>query len=421
MANNYQYLYNKIAVSANLKETAVNTPQTLDSVYSLGSSSNVQLARRKQDNADEINGVEGATDVYYLGNTTSGKLVFPRAQAGHFGFVMSYALGLSSPAAYGGGYKHTITPTSDELLPYFTAAMQSGSTVYRNRYASCVMDKVSIGFKKDDWISLEADVVGTGLYASNMAVTKITQTGTITSLTLGTKVDGATAAIRLDAIHWIRARLSSGGEWKEIAYSAVSNADPAVVTITAFGGAPNVDYEVLYRLPDTGWITFPSVVTESPIRTSSVTVNIGGTWNGSTYAGGRAYACELEDINYSLDNGVKAQFCIGSGVADYATRIIRGTRSHTLTISRLMRDYIMQRLADTNETFGINIIATGAEFESGKNLSAQFVFPRCTVLGAEQGTTDNYNSESVKIAVLTDVTNNSVWCQVANKATKYAG
>jgi len=344
--------HNLLAVSANKKETAINKEQTLDTSLLVDMSAVLNLEPRREDNADELTGKEEADTVYDLGNLSGLPLPFPKAQPQHFAFILAYALGAISTGAAGTGYEHTITPIANDedanrSNPSFTAAMRIGKTVLKRRCASMFIDNFVATFARDDWCKIEAQAKGTGKADESVYEETLSALDNAVSLTLATNgVQGATAAERLDNVQRIRIELATG-VWTEVAYSAVSDATPAVITITDPGGAgASKSYKVLYipdeAIPDdwaatTGysvgdkckptvpndywyictvagtsagtepvawpttigetevdgtvtwecitdaWQTFPSRVVETPLRVSQVTMNLGGTWNGSAF------------------------------------------------------------------------------------------------------------------------------------------
>ena len=58
MSRNYLADYNLLAVSALLKETAINTEQTLDTSLLVAKSDIIQLDPRREDNSNELTGKE---------------------------------------------------------------------------------------------------------------------------------------------------------------------------------------------------------------------------------------------------------------------------------------------------------------------------------------------------------------------------
>jgi hypothetical protein len=237
---------------------------------------------------------------------------------------------------------------------------------------------------------------------------------------LANGVQGADAPTRLDNVHMIRVKVPTSAEWKEVEYSIVTGATPAIITIAAPGGvATLVDYEILYVPTEPGWCTFPARVTEPPLRVTDLVLKLGGKWNGTTFLGGRTLACEVESIEHNINNQAVIEFCIG-GTGSYANYSIRKGRIQTLNLSRQMRDYILQQKILDNEYFGVYMKATGDEFETGKNYYVEAVFPRCGVLNAPISVNDKILAEAGDLKVLEDDTYGSARIEVANKVAAYA-
>ncbi|MEN6623603.1 MAG: hypothetical protein ABFD50_18915 [Smithella sp.] len=418
---NYLANLNLLAVSANAKETAINTEQTLDTAMLVAQGTIMSLEARRESNKDEITGLEEADTIYDLGNLSNASLSFEKAQAQHFGFGYAFALGSSSPAAYGTGYKHTIVPTADISLPSFTAAQRLGQTIMKRRFASMFVDQLTATFARDSWAKLSLSCKGTGKFTDNMFKEEVTAAYNATTLTLAANgVEGSTAAVRLDNVHQVRCLVPATGEYVDVEVTAVSGATPAVLTFTAPGGAAtSTTYEILYTPTEAGWMTFPSRVVEPPLRVTDLTVTFGGKWSGTAFLGGRTLSQEIESIEHTINNNMQIEYRPG-GTGSYASYAFRQGREQTLKLSRQMRDYILQQRIISNETFGVKLKATGAEFETGKNYDVDIVFPKCAVLSAPISVNGKTLAEAGDLTVLQDATYGSVIVVVANKVTAYA-
>lgn len=235
---NYLADYDQVAVSANLKETALNTEQTLDTALLVEKATVIQLDPRREDNRDELTGKEEADTIYDLGFLTAASLNFGKAQSQHFAFGLAYALGAVVTTVSGTGYKHVITPTSSMLLPSFTAAQRFGLTIFKRRFASLHVDVLKATFEKDSWAKLSLECKGTGKYTDSMTKETVTAAYNVASLTLAANaVQGSTAATRLDNVHSVRVLSPSTGQWVDVTVSVVSADTPAVLTITPAAGA----------------------------------------------------------------------------------------------------------------------------------------------------------------------------------------
>ena len=496
--------HNLLAVSANNKETAINTEQTLDTSLLVAMTDVINLEPKRETNADELTGQEEPDTVYDLGAVSGVTLNFEKAQPQHFGFLLSYGLGVSAPTAAGTGYQHAITPiANDEDVarsnPSFTAIMRWGSTVLKRRFASMFVDAITATFARDAWVKVAGTIKGTGKVSDNITEESITAARNLTSLTLAANaVEGATAGARLDNVQRIRIELATG-VWTEVVYSAVSAATPAVitqtapcvptqieglsqaaacvVTWTAHGMAsldevdiaditqadwtalnathiityidansfsipvnssgyaapydPGTDpgtivnstdatYKVLYIPTEAAWCTFPARVNETPLRVTAITAKLGGAYTAAGgFVGGKEFACEIESIEWNLQNNLQIEMCVG-GSGSYADRCFRDGRVQTLKVNREFRDYILQQHIDDNDTFAVQILAEGAVFDSPHMYTVGLYFPKVAVLSAPLSVNGKRLAEAGDLIVLEDSTEGSVRAIVKNLVATYA-
>lgn len=417
--------HNLFAVSANARETAVNTEQTLDTTLLIGQGDMPNVEPRRESNADELTGKEEPDTIYDLGSTGSMTVNFPKAQPQHFAFLLAYALGSTATAAAGDGYQHTITPIAGDLdlsrsLPTFTSAFRFGDAVLKRRFASMAVDQFTGRFSADSWVQCVGQLKSTGKAGVNLVEEEITAADDVTTLTLATAaVHGSTAAERLASVHQVRVELASG-VWTEVAFSAVSSATPAAITITA-PGATSTDktYKVLYAPTEAAWCTFPSRVTETPLRVAEMTLKLGGAWNGTAFAGGRTLTSELRSLEWTLNNSLAVEFVPGAGEA-YAGRIFRDGRTQTLKLDREMREYVLQNLMARNETFGVYILCEGAVYDDPHKYQVEIIFPKVGVLKAPVSVNGKRLAEAGDLQVLEDDAYGSVIVKIKNLVSAYA-
>ena len=497
-----------IGVSAARKESAINTPMDLDLSVLCALGDIITLERKRETNENELTGMEEADYIYDNGSTSMVSLNFEKLQPQHAAFALAYGLGSISSAAAGTGYTHTITPIDGDLdaqrsLPSFTAVQRYGETIMKRRFASMFADNVNLIFAKDDWAKGKMDAKGTGKYDSSIVEESITALDNVTELTLAANaVAGSSALGRLDAVHAIRANY--GGGWVDVAFSAVSSAAPAVITITSVGGAgasitykmlyapaetvtetvtanddvteltlaansvdgqsaaarlanvksievelttdvwtavaysavssaapavititapgsgsTPVDYRITYHTGDTAWKTMPDRVQESPLRVSQVNVSIGGTWTGSAFVGGKDISYDVNSIEYSLANAMQIEFTPGADGA-YANRAFRDQRTQTLSLDKQFRSYLLQNYLEQNETFGVHILAEGAVFSSPHKFTVELIFPKCGLLKSPIKVDGKRLGETGDLRVLEDSTYGSVIAVVKNEQAAYA-
>ena len=238
MTRSYMATHNLVAVSANSRETAINTEQTLDTTMLVALGDVINLEHRRESNENEATGKEEPDALYDLGALAKASFNFGKAQPQHFAFLLAYALGACSTAAAGSGYQHTITPIDGDLdgdrsIPSFTAAQRYGDTVLRRRFASMFVDSITASFAKDAWCKITGAIKGTGKRTDNVTAEDITAALNVASLTLAANaVHGADAATRLQNVQQIRVLMPNSGEYQDVAFSAVSDATPSVITIT---------------------------------------------------------------------------------------------------------------------------------------------------------------------------------------------
>ena len=416
MTRLYQPDYNLLAVSLLLKETALNTEQTLSHSIIVDKGDIIQLTPRREDNSDELTGKEEPDAIYDLGALADAPLNFNKAKPQDFLLAYGFGLGAVVSSVWGTGYKHVMTGIAGPNLPGFTAIQRLGQTILKRRFASLFIDKITTTFAKDAWAKCVAAIKGTGKYSQNMYKETITAFYDATTLTLAANgVQGADAPTRLDNVHQIRVQVPTTLEWVEVVYSVVTAGPPSAITIVAPGGThTSTTFEVLYVPVEPAWATFPARVIESPLRVTDLVVKIGGKWNGSSFLGGRTVDQEVESIEHTLNNQMAVEYRVG-GTGTYANYAQKQGRQQTLKLDRQMREFILQqRLAD-NEYFGVYMKATGAEFETGKNYYVELVFPRCNVLTAPISAKDKVLAEAGDLKVLQDDTYGSIQVTVANK------
>jgi len=417
--------HNLFAVSANAAETAINTERATDTTLLIDMGDVLNIEPRRESNADELTGMEEADRIDDLGGLSGISCNFNKAQVQHFAVLLAYALGSVSTAAAGTGYEHTITPISDDVdrdrsNKSFTGVFRYGDGILKRRAASMFVDSFSATFAKDSWVKAVGTIKGTGKVTKNVTEESVTAATNATSLTLAANaVQGATAQDRLDNVQRIVAQTATG-VWTEVAYSAVSAATPAVITITA-PGVPTtaITYKILYVPTEPAWCTFPAKVVETALRVSEISVNVGGTWNGTAFVGGRTLTGEINSIEYSLQNALEIAFVPGGGGA-YASRCFRPGRVQTLKLNREMRDAIIQNMIDTNGTFGVRILAQGAVFDGAHRYQVDMVFPKCGVLSAPISVDGKKLAEAGDIQILEDATYGSAIIKAKNLVSAYA-
>ncbi|MCP3662036.1 MAG: hypothetical protein GY696_05990, partial [Gammaproteobacteria bacterium] len=232
--------HNLFAVSASSAEGDINVERDTDTTLLLELGDIPNIEPRRENNTDECNGREEADVIYDLGGLASVNCNFNKAQCQHFAFVLAYALGSISSVAAGTGYEHTIIPIDGDLSttrsnPSFTGVFRYGDSVLKRRFASMFIESFTATFTEDDWVKLTASVKGTGKVTKNVFEEIISAPKNSTELTLAVNgVHGSTDEERLDNIHSVLAETETD-VWEGVDVTAVSDATPGVLTITAPG------------------------------------------------------------------------------------------------------------------------------------------------------------------------------------------
>ena len=415
--------HNLFAISSQNKETAINTEQSTDLTLLSDIGDTVNLIPRRESNEDEANGMEEANVIYDNGATSETTRNHNKAQPQHFAYLLAFGLGNCASVASGSGYVHTITPISRALdlnreLPSFTALCRYGDMVAKRLLVSMFVDSVTATFAKDDWVKVVGNLKGTGKHEDNVVKERVTANGDATSLNVPTAVHGANQAERTDNIHRIRVELTAG-VWTEVAGISSDNVDATLINFTSPGGAVTpVTYEVLYVKTEAAKFTFPAKVAESPLRVSEMTLNLGGTWDGSAFTGGKSIGRDINSLQYSLSNSSAISFVPGGGGAFASDH--EKNRMQTIKADRKLRDWILQQHIKDNDTFGCQIVCMGAEFAPGENYQVKFTFPMLGVVAAPITVNGQKLAEAGDLKVLEDATYGSVIVEITNQWSSYA-
>ncbi len=424
---NFLASHNLLAVSANRRETAINTEQALDTTMLVDLNTVLTYRTLKVANRDELTGKEEADRLYDLGATVSGNLSFSRAQPQHFAFLLAYALGeVQTTPAGGSGFRHTIRPRAGELdearsNPSFTVAMRYGKQVLKRRFASCFLDQVRVEFAKDGWAKINGWVKGTGKVTDNYQVEEVAAAYNTGSLTLAVNaVEGASEAERLSNVQAVQVLNPATQTWGEVSYQAVSAGAPATITITPPGGSPETTLYKIYYIPaESDWMVFPPRVEEPPLKVSRLQVSLGGRWDGHEFLGGYPLGAELRKVVWNFRNHLTLERTPGAG-GDYANRAFRAGREQKLEMDRDFRDFLLTHHLKENDYLGLYLKAVGPEIEPGINYQVELVFPKVAVVAAPVRVAQRRVAEEVEFAVLEDDVHGSMVAYVQNKVSSYA-
>lgn len=210
----------KIVVSVLKQETAINTPNLLNSTTSrswrVDTGSLANLTYGRETNADEITGKEEPTRMDVRGDTSTATLNVPKLNASTLAAMLRFHYGTGTDSAEGSGYKHITLPKEGSNMPYLTLGCQYGG-IEKVRYASMVGNTLTLtaetGENQDNWINASEELIGTGKFDSNIIEEDVTAAYNATKLTLTGYIE-ATSSVpptyRFDSVHKIIVTNPSG-------------------------------------------------------------------------------------------------------------------------------------------------------------------------------------------------------------------
>jgi hypothetical protein len=337
------------------------------------------------------------------------------------GLICAFGDGKCVSIPAGTGYLHTITELQHDYemgvrsLPTFTAKQRLAKTVQLTQISSMAVSGYSFSIKRDGLVNGKADIVSTGKTDLAFEELPITALDNVTSLTLtGFAVEGgADAQARLNSVQRIRAYYN--GAWRYIVPTAVSAANPAVVTIPSLGGAgASIQYRVLFAPSYIGWeSSFPAQLVESALRVSEMCINFGGAWNGTAFNGGFPLAARLESADISCKRDIKPEFTPCAG-GTYAGRMLGGSPVHEIKLTFDSYDAQIDQMINNNEYAGIQLLCEGMEYSPGHKYTFERIYPRCAIINNSYKDNSGRLSQDVTVKVLADATYGQVITRVKN-------
>ncbi|RPH42099.1 MAG: hypothetical protein EHM87_17860 [Burkholderiales bacterium] len=397
----------KAAIGFATQETAYNAGATLDVSLSIAEGDIPSFEYMRDPNTGELTGKEEVDTIYDKGKTASVTLTFDKAKPHQILAAAAFGKGTVVTVPAGTGYLHTITNIAGDVD--YRRSNPTTSFGYRlsdindRIYDGVGVDTYTLTFAKGEFVKLSVGLKMSGKVTESIIEDTITAGDDSTSVSLTTGVFGSTAAERLRNVQYTRYQHSSG-YYAPVEYSAVSDStSAAVLSITPPGSSGgDVDYKVLYTKFD-GKITFPAVISESPLKVSRTTVIIGGKWNGTSFEGGRELVCELKNVECGYTNGLVTEFCFGED-ADYAGRIWRDARTQTLKVDREFRDMLFQQMTTDSEYFGLYLIAEGAVYDDPHKYQLEIIYPRLAIKTPAVSVDGKRLAESLELIVMEDDT-----------------
>ena len=260
----------RLVVSAGAKESALNNEIMPETLFLVQPDSFLSSGKMTEKEEVLAGGPGEPARLYKFGGEASGPFSPGKMQPQHLAFLAAFGLGSVATVAAGAtGYLHTITPLTSPLddkrdLPTTTAVQRVG-TLFKRCYAGLGVDSFTLGFKRNDWVTMSGQFKGTGKTQLNLLKGTVAGNSDDTTITLANAVQGADATARLDSVHQVRFKLDSGGGYSEVYVREVSDASPAVVTIDApdSSGTNPGTYEIYY-VPDESSSLLTGTATSDP-------------------------------------------------------------------------------------------------------------------------------------------------------------
>ena len=350
-----------IALSLLLKESTTNTFQTLSHSLLWEKSGFPHLVPEAPGtDADAMTGYPMPTRSYNAGFTAKWDATQAKAETTHLAFLLAYGMGLVTPTVpYAGVYLYDCQQQSGLTLPTASVGMRysaedggPGAALF----GGFAVNGFSLDLLGKEYVGCSGNLIGTGRIARDIMEELVTAHDNVTSLALASNgIKGSTAGLRLTNLHALMSNYGCTDPamyGSDCAVSAVSDAEPGVITLTSLGGAGvNTSYRATYRSKtkdDLGnaltWTTFPAMSQLAWFTRGNVTLMVDGEWSGSAYVGGRSLGCDVTGLNLSWNNNAAPKFCPGgAGQGDYADEIrVTGNKELKLSMSRELTDMIFQ-------------------------------------------------------------------------------
>lgn len=369
-------------------ETEPGSPSASSGVsMDFDSGSELKSSLAAEHDGDTIHGSELPARIFAGERECSGKLSQSRARPDFVAFALAYFFGRCSSASVGTtAYRHDIEPEPGLELPTFTAIQRRGSAIFAERLSGNYIEGFTIDLG-EGWVSMSAEVKGTGAREVSYARETVAAQADATELTLASAaVEGDTAMERLENVHRVRAKDVGDEAWTVLSPSAVSDATPAVITLAEALGTStsSVDYQIDYVPTEPGWCDLPAAIGESPLKLTDAKVIVDGNYNAGVIEGGEELRGELGSFSITGKNNIELSRFPGD--AGPAALGLRGGREITISLSKALRDTVLMYQADHPETEQVSLALSikGAPVDEGGSarFGAELVFPRCGILAA---------------------------------------
>lgn len=424
MSKNYLEILSRVALFRD-KESEPGQPSETGGVsLELDSGSGIKSKVAASHDGEAISGSELPAFIYAAERESSGKLSQEKAKPDFLAFVLAYFFGqCSSTLVADTAYKHAISPAPGLEPPSFTAIQRRGANIFTERLSGNYIESLSMELG-EGWVSMAADVTGTGHRETNYFHESVTAAANATSITLSENaVEGGSGAERMANLYRVRAKDAGSEVWQALQVSSVSADTPAVIEFVAplGSGSEDVDYHVDYIPAQPDWCTLPGYIDESPLKLTDALVLVDAYYDGSALQGGTELAASLESFSISGKNDlVIKRFPGAEGPAACA---LRGKREISISLTESLRDSIRQYQADNPqaEHLAVAFVLQGAEIDagSGYRLGAELIFPKVGIMEAPIEAQSGRLAQAGDLVVMDDGVYGGVLINCYNRQSGY--
>lgn len=406
-------------------ESEPGEPSTTGGVsVDLDAGSGIISSALVEHDADTVHGSELPTRIYSPHREAAGSLSQKRAKPDFLAFALAYFFGECSSSLVGASaYKHEITAAQNPCLPSFTAVQRRGAQVFKERLSGNYIEAFTLDIG-EGWVSLSAEVIGTGHREVNYEHETVSAPANSLSITLAANgVQGADGEERLANVYRVRARDVGSQEWTVLQVVSVSGDVPAVIQFSQAVGSStgNIDFHVDYLPVEPAWCTLPDPVDESPLRLVDARVVVDGYFDGSALKGGEELAGELTAFSVSGKNGLELSHFPGASGPAAAAR--RGKRELSIALTESLRDTVRQYQTDHPDTehLSLALVIKGAEIDPGGGVrfGADLIFPRCGILKAPVTVQGGRLAQAGDLVVMDDGVYGGIVVRCYNRQTGY--
>lgn len=424
MIKNALEIMGRIAVFRN-KETEPGVPSTTGGVtLDLDSGSGIKSSPSIEHNGETIHGSEFPTRLYASHREASGSFSQKRAKPDFMALVLSRFFGQCTSTLVGTtAYEHEITPVSGLDLGSFTAIQRKGSDIFSERISGNYIEAFTLDLG-DGWVSLNADIVGTGTREVNYEHEVVSAPANSLSIILAANgVEGSGAAERLANMYRVRAKDVGSEVWEVLNVNSVTGSVPAMIQFAGSVGSSSsdVDFHVDYIPVEPSWCTLPATVDESPLRLVDAKVVVDGWYNGSTLEGGEELSAEVMGFSISGKNNLELKHYPGD--SGPAARALRGGRELSISLSESLRNSVRQYQADNPESEHLCLALTieGAEIDPGGGdyFGAKLIFPQCGIIESPVVVQGKRLAQAGDLVVMDDGVYGGVIVRCYNQQTSY--